>query len=133
VLECGDFKPLETIDTVFVTAEPNLGSHNPSRERLLLPETRRQACVGGSLDACEMACHIAGTRVDPQQVWRASHHDAKGPVRARSLSQVSDVFAFGGAERLAQAASDGCSVLVGNHEVLPRVPELLGRHFLVMN
>jgi hypothetical protein len=118
---------------VFVTAEPNLGSHNPSREQVLLPDTRRQACVGGSLHACEIACHIAGTRVDPQPVWRASHDDAKGPVRARSLSQVSDVFAFRDAERLAQAASHGCSVLVRNHEVLPRVPELLGRNFLVMN
>lgn len=36
VLECDDFKALGTIDTVFVTAEPILGSHNPSRQQLVL-------------------------------------------------------------------------------------------------
>ena len=50
-----------------------------------------------------MTCHIAGARVDPQQVCSASHDNAKGPVRAGPLSQVVDVFEFGDTESLVQA------------------------------
>ena len=88
-----------------------------------VPDTRRQACFGRRLHAGELTRHVAGTRVDAQQVRRSSYDDAKGPVGAGALGQVANVFEFGDTESFLQAESDGRALFLGDHKPPPVVQQ----------
>jgi hypothetical protein len=85
--------------------------------RVLQPNQHitNDTCIGRCLHAGEVTFHIAGARVDPQQVCRSPHDNAKGPVRAGPISQVDDVFEFGDAESLTQAESHGRTLFLRDY------------------
>ena len=63
-----------------------------------------------------MTGHIAGTRVDSQQIRGSSQYDAKSPVRAGPLRQVADVFEFSNTEGPVQSEKHGLALVMWNRK-----------------